>query len=154
MTTIWPNKLRFHWFHKMLTKTVGASATIVDGVGIVDLRKTDHLMFGIMRYSGTAITQAEILVSENADMSSPVVLKTKTGLALDGAADQAWLEVRKDEVTQKAAEDAGATQYTTRKAYRYCAVRLTATNGDIAVVCVAYPGREGYKDQTAEVTNN
>jgi hypothetical protein len=154
MTNFWPNWFRTNFKFAMLRKAVGASATIVDGVGIVDMSKNRHAVWAVMRYSGTAITQIEVLLSESSDMSSPVVLKTKTGVALDANDDRAIVELRTDEIAQKAAEDAGSTQYSTRKAYRYAAVRLTATNGDVAIVSVIADPLEAYDDLTAEVVNN
>lgn len=154
MTNFWPNWFRTNFRARMQRKAVGAAATIVDGVCIADMQYNRHVAWGVMRYSGTAITQIEVLLSESSNMSSPVVLKTKTGVALDANDDVAWVEVRHDEIAQKAAEDAGSTQYTTRKAYRYAAVRLTATNGDIAIVTMVGDPLEAYDDLTAEVTNN
>lgn len=152
IVTIWPNKFRTR--NKVGFDTMTLAGTTGVSTAIVDMSLSEHAAFIVGRHSGTAFTQGEILISENSDLSSPVVLKTKTGLALDGANDFCVLELRRDELTQQAAEDAGATQYASHKAYRYAGVRMTGTTGDICTVTAIGISDRQYEDLTPEITNN
>lgn len=152
ITAIWPNKFRTRF--KTVWDTMTLAGTTGVSTAILDFATIEHGVFIVGRHSGTAFTQAEILVSENSDLSSPVVLKTKTGLAMDGANDFCVLEVRRDEVMQLAAEAAGANQFTSHVDYRYVGIRMTGTTGDICTVTALGESDRAYEDLTPEVTNN